>query len=65
MATVIIYEEEKPNPWRKYPNERPTEYGKYEVYRAGCKKQHYETWNNTGGLITTAISLIGVKKYRQ
>ena len=25
----------------------PIEYGKYEVFRAGCMKQHYETWNNT------------------
>ena len=39
---------EKPNPWRNYPEQRPTEYGKYEIYRAGCKKQHYQTWNNTG-----------------
>jgi hypothetical protein len=35
------------NPWRNYPDERPTDYGKYEVYRAGCQKQHYQTWNNT------------------
>jgi len=27
---------------------RPKEYGRYEVYRKGCDKQHYETWNNTG-----------------
>ena len=39
---------EKPNPWRNYPEQRPTEYGKYEIYRAGCKKQHYQTWNNSG-----------------
>jgi hypothetical protein len=36
------------NPWNKYPDVRPTEYGHYEVFRAGCDKQHYETWNNTG-----------------
>jgi uncharacterized protein YpuA (DUF1002 family) len=34
--------------WRNVKIEIPTEYGRYEVYRAGCKKQHYETWNNTG-----------------
>jgi hypothetical protein len=32
--------------WLKYPENKPKEYGKYEVYRAGCKKQHYEIWNN-------------------
>lgn len=36
------------NTWKKYPDERPAEYAKYEVFRLGCKKQHYETWNNTG-----------------
>lgn len=36
------------NEWKKYPEERPADYGRYEVYRAGCDKQHYETWNNTG-----------------
>ena len=34
--------------WAKYPNTRPTEYGRYLVYRAGCKKMQFETWNNTG-----------------
>lgn len=40
--------------WVKYSKNyldvknRPKEYGKYEVYRKGCDKQHYETWNNTG-----------------
>lgn len=36
------------NPWYPYPALRPEAYGRYEVYRAGCNKQHYETWNNTG-----------------
>ena len=27
---------------------RPSVYGRYEVYRAGAKKQHYEVWNGTG-----------------
>ena len=36
------------NPWNKYPDVKPTEYGHYEVFRAGADKQHYETWNNTG-----------------
>jgi len=34
--------------WNSYPEVRPEEYGKYEVYRAGCDKQHYLTWNGTG-----------------
>ena len=34
--------------WKKYPEEKPTEYGTYIVYRKGCDKQHFETWNNTG-----------------
>lgn len=34
--------------WVSVGDGKPTEYGKYEVYRHGCKKQHYETWNNTG-----------------
>lgn len=36
------------NEWHKYPQSKPTEYGRYEVYRAGAKKQHYETWNGSG-----------------
>lgn len=27
---------------------KPTEYGKYLIHRAGCKKTHFETWNGTG-----------------
>lgn len=38
------------NPWRPYNmndvQTHPTEYGRYEVFRVGCKKQHYLTWNN-------------------
>lgn len=41
-------EQENGNGWLKYPENRPTSYGRYEVFRAGCNKQHYETWNNTG-----------------
>jgi dihydrofolate reductase len=36
------------NGWIRCSDGKPTEYGKYEVYRAGCKKQQYQTWNNTG-----------------
>ena len=36
------------DPWNKYPDVKPTEYGHYEVFRAGVDNQHYETWNNTG-----------------
>lgn len=39
-----IYELE----WKPYPENKPTEYGEYLVYRAGCNKRHFETWNNTG-----------------
>lgn len=34
--------------WKKYPDEKPTEYGEYLVHRKGCNKTHFETWNNTG-----------------
>lgn len=34
--------------WLKYPENKPTEYGKYWVYRNGCNKQHYEVWNTCG-----------------
>lgn len=44
--------EEINNPWIEYSKEdlgtHPKVYGKYEVYRAKCKKQHYQTWNGTG-----------------
>lgn len=40
------------NPWTRYNwsdlESRPKEHGRYEVYRAGAKKQHYETWNGSG-----------------
>lgn len=34
--------------WATYPENKPVEYGRYLVYRKGCKKMHFETWNNTG-----------------
>lgn len=34
--------------WAAYPAVRPKDYGRYLVYRAGCRKMHFETWNNTG-----------------
>lgn len=34
--------------WHKYPDERPAEATRYEVYREGAGKQHYETWNGSG-----------------
>lgn len=34
--------------WKKYSEEKPKEYGTYLVYRKGCDKTHFETWNNTG-----------------
>jgi hypothetical protein len=45
--------EKRINPWHVYDKNRgretgPTTYGRYEVYRDGCSKQHYETWNTTG-----------------
>lgn len=34
--------------WISTSNQKPTKYGRYEVYREKCNKQHYETWNGTG-----------------
>lgn len=34
--------------WKKYPDEKPTEYGRYLVHRNGCNKTHFETWNGSG-----------------
>lgn len=36
--------------WHKYPDEKPTKYGMYLVYRAGAgeDKWHKEIWNSTG-----------------
>jgi len=34
--------------WKEYPKEKPSTYGRYEVYRTKCNKQHYETWNGSG-----------------
>jgi len=40
------------NGYQKYTKDdketHPTEYGKYQVYREGCDKVAFETWNNTG-----------------
>ncbi len=48
----LVVEESMPTNWVKYDwmnlSSRPKEYGRYEVYREGCKKQHYETWNGNG-----------------
>ena len=35
------------NAWQAYPATKPT-YGRYEVYRASCDKQHYLVYNGTG-----------------
>ena len=35
------------NKWISYPTNKPTEYGKYLVYRKDGKI-HLEIWNNTG-----------------
>jgi len=43
----LVMLEEKASEWHPV-SERPTKYGKYEVYRAKCGKQNYETWNGTG-----------------
>jgi len=34
--------------WYLYPEYKPTDYGKYLIFRSGCDKMHFETWNNTG-----------------
>jgi hypothetical protein len=39
------YAEEK---WIDFRDKKPTEYGRYLVYRSGCDKIQFETWNNTG-----------------
>lgn len=44
----LCVEESKYSEWHSVKERKPTEYGVYEVYRAGAKKQHYEVWNNTG-----------------
>jgi dihydrofolate reductase len=36
------------NGWINVADGKPTEYGKFEVYRAKSGKQHYQTWNGTG-----------------
>ena len=33
------------NEWLQYPENTPANYGRYEIYRQGCNKQHYLTWN--------------------
>lgn len=40
--TIVVGE------WFPMRVSEPDVYGKYEVYRKGCSKQHYETWNGTG-----------------
>lgn len=48
----LVVEESMPTNWIKYNwndiESRPKQYGRYEVYRKGCDKQHYETWNGSG-----------------
>lgn len=48
----MVAEESKATEWVKYSwndlDSRPKDYGRYEVYRKGCDKQHYETWNGSG-----------------
>jgi hypothetical protein len=34
--------------WISVKDKRPTDYGKYLIFRAKCGKIHFETWNNTG-----------------
>ena len=36
------------NKWVSVSEQLPTEYGRYLIYRAGCDKIQFETWNNTG-----------------
>jgi hypothetical protein len=48
----LVVAETVPTNWVKYNwndvESRPKEYGRYEVYRKSCKKQHYEVWNGMG-----------------
>jgi hypothetical protein len=41
----LVLEEFKSSDWKSVKNELPTEYGRYETYRKGVKKQTYELWN--------------------
>jgi hypothetical protein len=43
-----VVAEHKPSDWVAVKDGLPTKHGRYEVYRKGCEKQHYETWNGTG-----------------
>jgi hypothetical protein len=43
-----IAELEREREWISADKRKPTKYGDYWVYRASCKKQHKEVWNNTG-----------------
>lgn len=45
-ARLVVAESNQPL-WKSV-KERPIKYGRYEVYRAKCEKQHYETWNGIG-----------------
>lgn len=41
----LSIEESKSSEWYSCKEFKPSQHGRYEVYRAGCKKQHYEVWN--------------------
>ena len=38
----------EPKLWNNYPETKPVNYGRYLVWRKGCEKLQFETWNNTG-----------------
>lgn len=46
-AAEIYAEQFKPK-WISVDERLPDKYGKFWVYRKGCNKQHYETWNGIG-----------------
>ena len=43
-----VLREEVPSDWIPMKEKAPEKYGRYEVYRQGCKKQCYQVWNGIG-----------------
>ena len=48
----LVLTESAPTNWQIYNfndiETRPKEYGRYEVYRENCNKQHYDLWMSNG-----------------
>lgn len=52
VSAISLSLQDRRDKWISYDwnnlESRPKEYGRYEVYRKGALKQHYETWNGSG-----------------